>query len=90
MEQEMNYGSDYKPLPTTSIASGVGIEVLPDLYCHTVQIVNIHLVGDPKSGEFVLVDAGMPDSSEEIFFSGGRTIWRKRQAESDYFDTRAL
>lgn len=89
MEQEMNLCSDYKPLPTTSIASGVGNEVLPDLYCHTVQIVNIHLVGDPKSGEFVLVNAGMPHSSEEIF-SAVEERFGANQAESDYFDTRAL
>lgn len=63
----MKYGSDYKYIPTTSIGSGVGIEVLPDLYSFTVQIVNIHLVGDPQSGDFVLVDAGMPESAEAIF-----------------------
>lgn len=63
----MKYGSDYKYIPTTSIASGAGIEVLPDLFSFTVQIVNIHLVGDPQTGDFVLVDAGMPESAEEIF-----------------------
>lgn len=66
MENEMNYGSDYKFIPATSIASGVGIEVLPDLYCHTIQIVNICLVGDPITKDFVLVDAGMPHSADEI------------------------
>ena len=62
----MNYGSDYKPIPATSVGSGIGIEVLPDLYCHTIQIVNIHLVGKPGTDEFVLVDAGMPNSAQEI------------------------
>lgn len=66
MDKQMNYGDDYKYIPTTSTGSGVGIEVLPDLFCHTVQIVNIHLVGDPKTKDFVLVDAGMPESAEEI------------------------
>lgn len=66
MDQEMSYGSDYKPIPATSIGSGLGMEVLPDLYSHTIQIVNIMLVGNPTSGDFVLVDAGMPGSSEEI------------------------
>ncbi|QOY35218.1 MBL fold metallo-hydrolase [Anaerobacillus isosaccharinicus] len=66
MEKEMSYGSDYKPIPATSMASGVGIEVLPDLYCHTVQIVNINLVGNPETNDFVLVDAGMPGSVNEI------------------------
>ncbi|GEL77703.1 MBL fold metallo-hydrolase [Tenuibacillus multivorans] len=66
MDQEMNYGDDYKYIPTTSVGSGIGVEVLPDIYSHTIQIVNIVLVGNPSSGEFVLVDAGMPDSAEKV------------------------
>jgi glyoxylase-like metal-dependent hydrolase (beta-lactamase superfamily II) len=54
-------------LPMTSIASGMGINVLPDVYCYTNQIVNLCLVGSPTySGGFVLVDAGMPKSADEI------------------------
>ena len=66
MEQEMRYGNDYKYIPATSIASGVSTEVLPALFCHTVQIVNICLVGNSKGNEFVLIDAGMPKSADEI------------------------
>lgn len=66
MENNMSYGSDYKYIPATSIGSGIGMEVLPDLYSHTVQIVNICLVGDPDRKDFVLVDAGMPESADEI------------------------
>ncbi|MEC0368723.1 MBL fold metallo-hydrolase [Paenibacillus chibensis] len=66
MDQEMSYGSDYKFIPATSIESGHGIEVLPDLYCYTVQIVNFCLVGNPETNDFVLVDAGMPKSADEI------------------------
>ncbi|WP_227935348.1 MBL fold metallo-hydrolase [Alkalihalobacillus deserti] len=67
MEKEvLSYGSDYKPIPATSATSGVGLEVLPDLFCYNVQIVNIMLVGDPKSEDFVLVDAGTPKSANEI------------------------
>lgn len=62
----MNYGSDYKYIPTTSITSGTGIAVLPDLYNYTVQIVNIQLVGEPGSNDFVLIDAGMPNSAHKI------------------------
>lgn len=65
MDKEMHYGSDYKPIPATSVGSGVGIQVLPDLYHYTIQIVNIQLVGKPD-GDFVLVDAGMPNSADEI------------------------
>ncbi|MBU9711552.1 MBL fold metallo-hydrolase [Evansella tamaricis] len=66
MDEQMNYGSDYKSIPTTSIGSGVGLEVLSDLYSYTVKIVNIHLIGNPITNEFVLVDAGMPNSAKEI------------------------
>lgn len=66
MDKEMSYGSDYKFIPATSIESGHGIEVLPDLYCYTVQIVNFCLVGNPETNDFVLVDAGMPKSADAI------------------------
>jgi glyoxylase-like metal-dependent hydrolase (beta-lactamase superfamily II) len=56
-----------KKMPMTSVASGIGIQVLPDLYCHTIQIVNIAFIGDPSvSSEYVLIDAGMPESEEKI------------------------
>jgi len=64
LDKEMNYGEDYKYIPTTSVGSGIGTEVLPDLYMYTVQISNIFLVGNKE--HFVLVDAGMPRSGEEI------------------------
>ncbi|MEK3776260.1 MULTISPECIES: MBL fold metallo-hydrolase [Paenibacillus] len=66
MKEELNYGTDYKFVPVTSVGSGVGTEIFPDLFCYTIQIVNICLVGNPKSDEFVLVDAGMPKSANEI------------------------
>ncbi|MCK8487971.1 MBL fold metallo-hydrolase [Paenibacillus sp. MBLB2552] len=66
MDKQMEYGSDYKYIPASSVRSGLGVEVLPDLYCHTLQIVNICLVGAPSAKEFVLVDAGMPGSADEI------------------------
>lgn len=66
MEQQMTYGSDYKFIPATSVKSGESVEVVPGIVCHTIQIVNICLIGDPNTGDFVLVDAGMPGSAEEI------------------------
>lgn len=66
MDQQISYGSDYKFIPATSINSGTGIEVVPDIYCHTIQIVNICLIGDPKSNDYVLIDAGMPNSADQI------------------------
>ena len=66
MDNQMNYGSDYKNIPVTSVGNGIGIEVLPDLFSYTNKIVNFHLVGNPTTKDFVLVDAGMPNSAEEI------------------------
>ncbi|MBP2000011.1 glyoxylase-like metal-dependent hydrolase (beta-lactamase superfamily II) [Paenibacillus shirakamiensis] len=65
-QEELNYGSDYKFIPVSSIGNGIGVEILHDLFCHTIQIVNICLVGHPENKEFVLIDAGMPESSNEI------------------------
>ena len=66
MDREMNYGNDFKYIPATSLRSGEGIEVLPDLYQYTIQIVNIVFIGFPNKKEFILVDAGMPKSANEI------------------------
>ncbi|RST76049.1 MBL fold metallo-hydrolase [Siminovitchia acidinfaciens] len=65
MEKGMSYGSDYKYVPATSINSGTGEEIRPDVYYHTIQIVNIALIGQRNSG-FVLIDAGMPHSADKI------------------------
>lgn len=66
MVSSMKYGDDYKFLPVTSKENGKGIEVLPDLYQYTVQIVNVIFYGNPDDNQFVLIDAGMPKSSEKI------------------------
>ena len=66
MLSSMKYGDDYKFLPVTSKENGKGIEVLPDLYQYTVQIVNVIFYGNPDDNQFVLIDAGMPKSSEKI------------------------
>ncbi|MDW0109765.1 MBL fold metallo-hydrolase [Sporosarcina aquimarina] len=52
--------------PITSQNSNVGVEVTSDLYCYTVQIVNVIFYGKPGDEEWVLIDAGMPKSSEKI------------------------
>jgi glyoxylase-like metal-dependent hydrolase (beta-lactamase superfamily II) len=66
---ERNQDSKFEEtfLPMTSIGSGVGIAVLPDIYSYTDKIVNLVLVGNPNDLEdFVLIDTGMPKSADEI------------------------
>lgn len=66
MKDDISYGNDYHFIPATSMQSGKGIEVLPDLYQHTIQIVNVFFYGKPNIEDFVLIDAGMPNSATEI------------------------
>ncbi|AQQ54967.1 MBL fold metallo-hydrolase [Planococcus lenghuensis] len=47
--------------PLTSTKSKDGIEITPDVYGFTTQIVNVYMIGNPaKSKDWILVDAGMP------------------------------
>ncbi|RTQ91935.1 MBL fold metallo-hydrolase [Lysinibacillus telephonicus] len=63
----MNYGEDYKYIPMTSLMSGIGIEVTPDIYAYTIQVVNLCMVGEKgKATGWTLIDAGMPKSAEAI------------------------
>ncbi|WP_299516138.1 MBL fold metallo-hydrolase [uncultured Rummeliibacillus sp.] len=66
MDQDMNYGNDYKYIPVTSVGNGMEIEILPDLLCYTIQVVNMCLVRNLDTNDFVLVDAGMPNSADKI------------------------
>lgn len=63
----MEDAMENKYMPMTSVTSGRGIEVLPDLYCYTDQIVNVVFVGHPeRTNEWVLVDTGMPETADRI------------------------
>ncbi|MGM9950051.1 MAG: MBL fold metallo-hydrolase [Lysinibacillus sp.] len=67
MTKEMHYGDDYKYIPMTSMLSMVGQAATPDIYCFTIQVVNVCFVGDPgKNDGWTLVDAGMPRSADAI------------------------
>jgi glyoxylase-like metal-dependent hydrolase (beta-lactamase superfamily II) len=66
MKEEKTRSSDSSYIPMTSISSGKGVEVLPDVFCYTNQIVNVIMLGHPRQGSWVLVDAGMPQSGKEI------------------------
>ncbi|KHD86652.1 MBL fold metallo-hydrolase [Heyndrickxia ginsengihumi] len=66
MDLEIDYGGDYHYIPATSVGNGIGIQVMPDIFSYTVQIVNIVFTGTPQSENFVLIDAGMPGSAIQI------------------------
>lgn len=53
-------------MPVTSITSGHGQEITPDIYCLPIQIVNVYFLGNPHEGKWVLVDGGMPRTADII------------------------
>ncbi|MFC7062007.1 MBL fold metallo-hydrolase [Halobacillus seohaensis] len=58
---------DDKLIPVASISSGIDQYVANDIHCLPIQIVNICFVGSPERPKnWVLVDAGMPKSSDKI------------------------
>ena len=61
----MEQSSDNRAIPMISVDSGKLREVTPDVAYYTNQIVNLIMIGQP-GGSWVLVDAGMPKSGEEI------------------------
>lgn len=64
MDEQLQYGKDYKFIPITSLFSGNWQEVASDIYALTVQVVNLCFVGDENN--WVLIDAGMPRSHQTI------------------------
>ena len=66
MKDDKSRSSDSSYIPMTSISSGKGGEVLPDVFCYTNQIVNVIMLGHPQQRNWILVDAGMPQSGKEI------------------------
>lgn len=64
MNKEFHY------MPITSNSSGNGFELANDLYYETNQIVNFCIYGNPNlSNEWLLIDAGMPKSFDNIMDS---------------------
>jgi glyoxylase-like metal-dependent hydrolase (beta-lactamase superfamily II) len=61
----MEQSKDNKVIPMTSVNSGKLRDVSPDVAYYTNQIVNLVMIGKP-GGKWVLVDAGMPKSGDEI------------------------
>lgn len=67
MKEKMHQSKDDRYIPMTSISSGKGREICKDVYYYTNQIVNVIMIGDPAGDTWILIDAGMPKSGEEIF-----------------------
>ncbi|RFU65345.1 MBL fold metallo-hydrolase [Peribacillus glennii] len=56
-----------KFIPVTSVTSGDNMAVSSDIFCLPIQIVNVCFIGSPGTNNgWVLVDAGMPRSADEI------------------------
>ncbi|WP_186576411.1 MBL fold metallo-hydrolase [Aquibacillus kalidii] len=53
-------------IPVTSITSGIGQTISDGVYYLPTQIVNVIYITDPKTNQWVLIDAGMPRSSQKI------------------------
>ncbi|MUK89807.1 MBL fold metallo-hydrolase [Ornithinibacillus sp. L9] len=66
MEKDIHKSDDHKFIPMTSVASRTGQEISSDVYYYTDQIVNIIFIGNPSKDKWILVDAGLPGSTEEI------------------------
>jgi glyoxylase-like metal-dependent hydrolase (beta-lactamase superfamily II) len=62
----MNQSEDNKIIPATSIESGKGHEIKPDVYYFTNQIVNVIMLSEPGTDKWILVDTGMPKRANEI------------------------
>ncbi len=62
----MHQSSDSHSIPMTSVRSGQGESVRPDVYYYTDQIVNVVMIGKPGDRRWVLIDAGMPNSGPEL------------------------
>ncbi len=62
----MKQSDDNTFVPMTSVNSNTGESVRDDVYYYTNQIVNVVMIGHPETGEWVLIDTGMPKCGREI------------------------
>jgi glyoxylase-like metal-dependent hydrolase (beta-lactamase superfamily II) len=63
---------EHRTIPMTSVGSGKVYQMLPDLHVCTIQIVNVCFVGGTDG--WVLVDAGMPNSADDIVSISGEVF----------------
>ncbi|NJY63973.1 MBL fold metallo-hydrolase [Salinimicrobium sp. CDJ15-81-2] len=62
----MKQSDDDKFIPMTSITGGTETTAKKDVHFLTDQIVNVIFIGEEKSGNWVLIDTGMPKSHSNI------------------------
>ncbi|PBB05526.1 MULTISPECIES: MBL fold metallo-hydrolase [Salimicrobium] len=82
MKDDIQYGEDYKNIPATSKESGRFGKLAENLWYHTVQIVNLCYVANVSNGGWVLIDAGMPNSSDDIINRAEETFGKDNPPEA--------
>jgi glyoxylase-like metal-dependent hydrolase (beta-lactamase superfamily II) len=79
---DTGFENDFIP-PMTTITSGLGQEVIQDLYCLPIQIVNICMVGNRnEANHWVLVDAGMPNAAERIIRASDQRFGKENRPKA--------
>ncbi|WP_053218782.1 MBL fold metallo-hydrolase [Virgibacillus senegalensis] len=68
-------------IPATSVASGIGEDVLIDLYCFPIQVVNMYFFGRPGD-PWTVIDAGMPRSADKIIEAAENRYGKDAKPES--------
>ena len=67
LNHDLENNWDKTILPLTSLNSGDSIEVVADVYCLCLQIVNVCFIrSSTNPNEWVLIDSGMPKSEDLI------------------------
>jgi len=76
MTEDMHQSKDSHIIPMTSVSAGKGREVANDVFYFTDQIVNVIFYGAPGTDNWVLVDAGMPGSGNNILEAAAKRFSR--------------
>lgn len=81
VDKDIGYGQDYKFIPATSVASGMMQEIAEGVLFQTIQIVNIGLITNREQSKWMLIDAGMPGSADDILETCERILGPKSKPE---------
>ncbi|WP_232336762.1 MBL fold metallo-hydrolase [Planococcus lenghuensis] len=69
--------------PLSSVRSGDGVQITPDVYGFTTQIVNVYMIGNPaESNKWVLVDAGMPRQADKVLSAAAERFGEDHQLQA--------